>query len=425
MSLAPSIKGWCPGALRPMESGDGLIVRLRITGGVLSAAQALLIAEAAHRYGNGLIDLSGRANLQLRGVNPTEWPHLIEDLSSHGLIDQDAEAEAVRNVMASPLAGLDPSALLDIRPDVKALEARLINSRALHELPAKFGFLIDDGSTLPLAHEEADIGFEAIMYESRVHYAVRLAGAESVALIEPEHLVTTAEQVALAFISASRTSDKQFKRLKDWLQAEGAEALFKTVGLTTLITHRRTTTTPSPFGFHTLGTQTYLGVGAPFGRFSAQGLIALAQAAAKDGSGELRLTPWRAILIPSLSEEAAATLIEKAGPAYITAAHDPRLAVAACPGAPECLSASVPTHGDALAFATLFKGRAVSGTHLHVSGCEKGCARPKATKLVLVGRDGRYDLVMNGKASDTPVRHGLTREAAETALRELISGDAA
>ena len=425
MSLAPSIKGWCPGALRPMESGDGLIVRLRITGGVLSAAHALLIAEAAHRYGNGLIDLSGRANLQLRGVSPSNWPHLIEDLSSHGLIDQDAEAEAVRNVMASPLAGLDPSALLDIRPDVNALEARLVSNRALHDLPAKFGFLIDDGSTLPLSHEDADIGFEAMKHEGHVLYAMRLAGAETVALIEPKHLVTTAEHVALAFISASSTSNKRFKRMKDWLNAEGAEALFKVVGLTTLMTHTRATTTPSPFGFHALGARGYLGLGAPFGRFSAQGLIALSQAAAKDGSGELRLTPWRAILIPGLSEDAAATLIEQAGPAYITQPHDPRLAVAACPGAPDCLSASVPTQGDALAFASLFKDRAVSGTHLHVSGCEKGCARPKATKLVLVGRDGRYDLVLNGKASDTPVRRGLTREVAETALRELISGDAA
>ena len=425
MSLAPSIKGWCPGALRPMESGDGLIVRLRITGGVLSAAQALIIAEAAHRYGNGLIDLSGRANLQLRGVSPTEWPHLIEDLSRHGLIDQDADAEAVRNVMASPLAGIDPSALLDIRPYVKALEVRLVDHQALHALPAKFGFSIDDGGLLSLSSQEADIGFEAMTHLDRVHFAVRLAGAETVALIEPDHLVSKAEALALAFINISTTPDKRFRRLKDWLQAEGAAALFKTVGLDTLITHARASHAPSPYGYHALGAKGFLGLGAPFGRFSANGLTALANAAAKEGSGELRLTPWRAILIPGLSEEASAKLIEQAGPSYIAAPDDPRLAVAACPGAPDCLSASVPTHDDALAFAHLMKGRPVSGTHLHVSGCEKGCARPKATKLVLVGRDGRYDLVLNGKASDTPIRQGLTREAAAAALKEYDTGDAA
>lgn len=425
MSLAPSIKGWCPGALRPMESGDGLIVRLRITSGMLSAAQALIIAEAAHRYGNGLIDLSGRANLQLRGVSPTAWPHLIEDLSRHGFIDQDADAEAVRNVMASPLAGIDPSALIDIRPYVKALETRLVENQALHALPAKFGFSVDDGSLLSLSSEEADIGFEAMTHLGRVHFAVRLAGAETVALIQPDHLVSVAEAAALAFINISKIPDKQFRRMKDWLQAEGAAALFKTVGLDTLVSHARSSDAPMPIGYHAMGVNGFLGLGAPFGRFSANGLTALANAAAKDGSCELRLTPWRAILIPGLSKDSAATLVTQAGPAYIAAPDDPRLLVAACPGAPDCLSASVPTHDDALAFAHLLKGLPVSGTHLHVSGCEKGCARPKATKLVLVGRDGRYDFVLNGKASDTPIRRGLTREAAAAVLKDYGSGDAA
>ena len=64
------IKGWCPGALRPMASGDGLVVRIRPHGGRLSAAQAAGIAAAALAHGNGEIDLSARANLQLRGIAP-------------------------------------------------------------------------------------------------------------------------------------------------------------------------------------------------------------------------------------------------------------------------------------------------------------------------------------------------------------------
>ena len=62
------IKGWCPSALRPMQSGDGFVVRIRPHGGRLSAEQAEGIADLAERHGNGLIDLTGRANLQIRGV---------------------------------------------------------------------------------------------------------------------------------------------------------------------------------------------------------------------------------------------------------------------------------------------------------------------------------------------------------------------
>lgn len=63
---AVAIKGWCPGALRPMLSGDGLVVRVRPHGGRLAATQAAGIAELAARHGNGLIDVTSRANLQVR-----------------------------------------------------------------------------------------------------------------------------------------------------------------------------------------------------------------------------------------------------------------------------------------------------------------------------------------------------------------------
>ena len=68
------IKGWCPGALRPMQSGDGLVVRIRPPMGRLTPQQAQAIAKAAETHGNGIIDLSARANLQLRGVTEASHP---------------------------------------------------------------------------------------------------------------------------------------------------------------------------------------------------------------------------------------------------------------------------------------------------------------------------------------------------------------
>jgi precorrin-3B synthase len=70
----PEIKGWCPGALRPMESGDGWLVRIRPPGGMLTPVQATGIAKAALTHGNGILDLSQRANLQLRGMRPAAHP---------------------------------------------------------------------------------------------------------------------------------------------------------------------------------------------------------------------------------------------------------------------------------------------------------------------------------------------------------------
>ena len=84
------VKGWCPGALRPMESGDGLIVRLRITGGIVDVALAKRIAVWSRHWGNGQIDLSSRSNLQLRGLSAQHLPDLHDALAECDLLDLSA-----------------------------------------------------------------------------------------------------------------------------------------------------------------------------------------------------------------------------------------------------------------------------------------------------------------------------------------------
>src|SRR5215510_7392622 len=97
-----AIKGWCPSALRPMLSGDGLVVRLRPRGGRLSSAQAAGIAELSARHGNGLLDLTGRANLQIRGVSEESHGHLIDGLDRLGLVDANPQSETQRNILVVP-----------------------------------------------------------------------------------------------------------------------------------------------------------------------------------------------------------------------------------------------------------------------------------------------------------------------------------
>ena len=131
------VQGWCPGALRPMMSGDGLVVRLRAAAGRLSPRQAAGIAAASRTHGNGLIDLSARGNLQLRGVTAASHGPLITDLRALDLIDADAAEEARRNILVTPFA----DAVTD------ALAMRLAATLpAMPPLPGKFGFVVDTGA---------------------------------------------------------------------------------------------------------------------------------------------------------------------------------------------------------------------------------------------------------------------------------------
>ena len=118
------MKGWCPGALRPMTSGDGLVVRVRARCGAFSVTEMSALARAAAEHGNGHIDITRRANLQIRGVTEESFPKLIDRLGQLGLLDVSAGVEAIRNFMIAPLTGLDPAAA-DVRPVVHEL-ARLL-----------------------------------------------------------------------------------------------------------------------------------------------------------------------------------------------------------------------------------------------------------------------------------------------------------
>jgi precorrin-3B synthase len=173
-------------------------------------------------------------------------------------------------------------------------------------------------------------------------------------------------------------------------------------------------------GEQPFGVGAFVGVGLPFGRTIAEDLKELAFLAAANGTQALRLTPWRAILLPvptrSAARSVAARLAE--GP-FILDPADPRRRIAACSGAPSCASGSRPTRSDAAALATEIAGMAGSGIVLHVSGCAKGCAHPTPAPLTLVARDGAYDLVRDGLASTSPDLRGMTLDQVARHLRRL------
>jgi precorrin-3B synthase len=239
VSLAAfDIRGWCPGGVRPMPSGDGLLVRVRPWAGAFTLDQAKGLADIAATLGNGHIDLTRRANLQIRGLSEGSLPALHEALNRLGLLDD----ETARNVMVDPLGG----------PEVRALALTL--GCALPEgLPAKFGCLVDGGGPLSISGERADI---ALCLTSE-GVAVRREG-EWLGVTDIEHAASA---------------------------AFGAQRLAKM------------TVMPVP-GRRRLGRLgRFTGLAAPFGRIEAAQLRALAETA---GATEIRLSPWRALYLDAV-----------------------------------------------------------------------------------------------------------------------------
>jgi len=330
------VKGWCPGALRPMPSGDGLLVRVRPWCSAFSLEQAAGLADVADQLGNGHMDLTRRANLQIRGLREESLPELHKRLDRLGLLDADPAAEAARNVMVGPLADSQTRSLAALLSQSIATEHRLA------VLPPKFGWLVDDAGAPTIVDQRADV-------------ALCLTG-DGVALRRGERwlgLTSLGEAIAASFALA--------------LGEKPAFAPLKSVPVAGLRPQ---------------------GVTPPFGRLEASQLFALAELAARAGAAEIRLSPWRTLYTDVPARDAG-----KLG--FIVDDDDPRLRIEACPGAPACSSSTVDTRAVALGLVA----RGFEGT-IHVSGCAKGCARSAPADLVLVGIHGRFGAIRNGTARD-------------------------
>ncbi|PIO98966.1 precorrin-3B synthase [Pleomorphomonas carboxyditropha] len=395
------VRGWCPGARRPMRSGDGLIVRLRITGGRLAPETARAIAGLAARHGNGELDLGRRGGLQIRGIRDDRLAGVETELADLGLLDADAGAEAVRNVVASPLSDFDDTAEGDAFALAHELEAALVADDFLRALPGKFGFSIDDGGRFGLADVPADVRLRL----ANGDVAISLDGDIRVVELPPEAAVAATLRLAHAFLDLAPDIDPPPRRMAALVAHVGAEAVFAAAGLAVPgVAPSRPPGTAPLIG----ALPTHIGAGLPFGRLTAGQLCLLADLAVSD----IRLTPFRAVLLPGATADILPRLAD-AG--FVTRPDDPILAVAACPGAPACGSASIETRGLARRLAALKpEGH---GVWLHVSGCEKGCASSAAHAVTLVGRDGGLDLVLDGRPTDPPRHTGLSPEAVEALFR--------
>lgn len=362
------VQGWCPGALRPMLSGDGLVVRIRPVAGRLTRAQAAGIAGAAQAHGNGLIDLSSRGNMQLRGVTQASHPRLIADLRALDLIDADAAAEARRAILVTPFADAETHAL------ARDLAAALTGAPVL---PGKFGFAVDSGPAPVLQDVSADIRLERCGAGGLI---LRCDGMALGRAVTAQDAARRAVDLAHWFVAAGGVTGGRGRMAG--LIARGA----RLDGADT------PPAPPAPAcgpGSHPMGTL----VGFEFGQIPAETLAALA------ALGDLRVTPWRMLLIEGL------TVLPDL-PGLIVNADDPRRRVIACTGAPGCLQA----HAAVRPLARRLAAAVPPGKTLHVTGCAKGCAHPGAADLTLVATTTGFDRIRQGAAQDLPEATGLAAD---------------
>ena len=413
----------CPGVAAPMATGDGLLLRLRHPIGGLTPDQARIVADVTRRFGSGELELTSRANLQLRGFSAASLPQAREELAGTGLVDADPRTEAVRNVVASPAADRDPQAVADVRGMAREVAAAVTQRPALLELPPKVGLLVDGGGRARLDRLAADLRLEAVATDSGVRYRLAVGGTAQTAAVlgwvAPERAVPVAVAVLERFQTLRQTVEDPPRRLSGAVARFGTGPLEQVEGLEPATGADPVANRPAFEPGATLGADpegAWVGAAFPFGALTADQLAGLAGLVDPAVGGALRLTPWRAVLLVGAHENALPGLSALGA---VTDRTDPRLALGACVGAPRCEAGAVDARAEVHGLAGAAGELLARGGRLHVSGCDKHCGDPAAATAVLTATGEGYTLALGDGASLHPVATGLSRDAAQRWLSVL------
>ncbi len=355
---------------RPFVAGDGSIVRLRTGGLPVSVESLTKLMDGVGRQPDSCIQLTSRGALQVRGL-PDPLPERTRAaIAATGLVPSPSH-ELVRNVVVSPLTGLDGGGTCDLRPVVAALDEGLCRSPELARLPGRFLFALDDGRG-----DVIDEAFDVAYLATGPQRGVVLAGTTHRGWRTPLHQAVPALLgLAHQFLAARDAAGSDAWHVDELPVAIGPE---RDTGITVPQAPAR------PIGV--VGDHAVVGV--PLGLLTTEHLHALASVTSRVG-----VTPWRSLVI----EKGAVALDRLAAAGLVTDTASPWFRLHACTGRPGCSRSAI----DTRALAHDLAPRLPAGTlPVHISGCERRCGAPQtafADLLAPASTDEALDLVLSSR----------------------------
>ncbi|MGU3577208.1 precorrin-3B synthase [Brucellaceae bacterium C25G] len=393
----------CPGLFRMTSALDGHICRIKLPLGRITCDQANEIARFSHNYGNGIIELTIRSNLQLRGVKSENREKLIDELLACGLGPLLAEGDDVRNVMVNPTAGIDASLLTDTTYLGYDLLQILQLTPRYHLLSPKFSLLLDGGEACAMTTHASDIwlsacndgkdyafGFTSIPDQS--DFLIKKSDAQAFTTVCLDTFLTLAEKYNVS----------RMKQLLKHIDCNDLIAEIKSRFNGVIKTQYWQRQQPKNFahlGIHPQNDphKNYVGAMPALGRMTPQDMRTVSALCIEAGSDHLCLTPWQGFIIPNLTAERATYALRRLEMAGFAVKNtDIAANIRACSGSKGCASAMSDTQADAKQLAQLLGEQAIP--FIHITGCAKSCASLSPLPVTLLAtRPEHYDLFLQDK----------------------------
>jgi len=393
---------------------DAFMARLRIPGGALNTFQLRELARVAQELTTGYVQITTRANFQIRLIEPRNAPEVLRRIQSAGLHTRGSGADNIRNLTANPTAGVDPVELINVLPLVRQLGEIIINDRAFYDLPRKFNVAYDGGGLIGALEDTNDIGVKAVRMGEDIFFRVALGGASGHkafardlgVVIAPAEINQVVCAMMRVYIERGCRTDRKKARLKHLLEEMPLDEYLTAVEKKLGRVLRREPIEPGTMRWASQELPhshigdfpqrqrglNYVGVALPVGQITPRQMLRLADLADTFATGEIRLTVWQNLIIPNVPDAFVPTLkrsIEKAG-LGVTQSNIAS-GVVACTGNRHCKFAQSDTKGHALELTKWLEKRVPldQPVNIHLTGCPNSCAQHYIGDIGCLGTKAR------------------------------------
>ncbi|TBR60227.1 precorrin-3B synthase [Westiellopsis prolifica IICB1] len=445
-----SISVPCPGIFYSTSARDGTLSRIRIPGGIVTTGQFRMVADLADKFAAGYVNITNRANFQIREVHTEINSEVLHQLRKVGLASPIAGVDHLRNIMGSPTAGIDAEELIDTRSLIRTLDNYISSHAELAPLSPKFSIAVDGGGALKVCDRPNDIVFSAVEISTQIYFHLKLNLGESFLdtgiLLQPQACVDVVGAIAKVYLQYSAIEPEKITayrksrklRLFEVLHNLGRERFLQELeSYLPYSLQQLPNIPPSPstqtyitrylhLGVHPQRQQelSYIGVVLPLGKLETWQMHGLADIAQNYGSGTLRLTPWQNLLltdIPQLYIHEVKSKIENLDLHWSpTKIHS---ALVACAGTTGCASSATDTKNHALKLAEYLDQRITLNqpVNLHFTGCPKSCAQHNNNDITLLGvSEEKYHLYVGDSDNESKFGRELYQCVAFAELPSLV-----
>jgi ferredoxin-nitrite reductase len=438
---------------------EAFMARLRIPGGLLKSFQWRELAHVSRELTSGYVQITTRANLQMRLIQPRDTPEVLRRIQAVGLHTRGAGADNIRNLTANPTAGIDTHELIDVLPLCQELAQIIVNDRSFYDLPRKFNIAYDGGGLIGTVEDTNDIGAKAVRVGEEVLFRLALGGAtghktfarDLGVLVSPSQLNKVVVALVRVFIAHGNRTDRKRARLKHLLETWSLERYLAETETVLGWQLRRAPFDPAQIQYPGQGLShshlgvypqkqrglNYVGVALPVGQLTPKQMLRVAELADLYGSGEIRLTVWQNFILPNIPDafiETVTKALRKCG--LDTQQSLLRGGLVACTGNSYCKYAQSNTKGHALELADFLEKKLVldQPLNIHLTGCPNSCAQHYMGDIGLLGTKVKHSTTGEGyhvfvgggfganQAVGRQIFSGIGFDELKTTLEKMLRG---